>query len=320
MKMRGRLRGIAAVALAILFAGGSAWTQSTEEPVPAGPPSAQGSSPPVRPRPNGMWGPDDAFDFVGFEAGFAGKTVTGAPFTANVSTQMTQTLADGNRIERSTSGTIARDSQGRTRRDITLPAIGPWAASGQAAPHVVFINDPVAGTAYILDLDQKTAHAIGPRIWSGQRVTPGAGFAEKHPGSQNEVKTNLGTRTINGVKAQGTRIRRTIPAGAIGNVKPIRIVIERWYSPDLQMNVLVKRSDPRMGQTVFQLSDIQRKEPDASLFQVPADYTMTRGGPGGRGPFGRRRGRGQTPPAGENEPEQATPPPPPTPPQQAPQQ
>ncbi|MGA8368040.1 MAG: hypothetical protein WB716_12045, partial [Candidatus Acidiferrales bacterium] len=95
---------------------------------------------------------------------------------------------------------------------------------------------------------------------------------------------------------------------------------ERWYSPDLQMNVLVKRSDPRMGQTVFQLSDIQRKEPDASLFQVPADYTMTRGGPGGRGPFGRRRGRGQTPPAGENEPEQATPPPPPTPPQQAPQQ
>ena len=101
-------------------------------------------------------------------------------------------------------------------------------------------------------------------------------------------------------------------------MKPIKIVIERWYSPDLQMNVLVKRSDPRMGTTIFQLTDIQRKEPDASLFQVPADYTVTRGGPGDRGLFGRRRRPGPPLPAGENEPEEATPSP--APPQQAPQQ
>lgn len=306
MQVRGKLRGIAAMALAILFAGGSAWAQSTDEPVPPGPPSTQGYTVRLHARPGGGWGPEDAFSLVGFEAGFAGKTVAGAPFTASISTQVTRTLADGNRIEQNTSGTFARDSEGRTRRDITLPAIGLWADSGQAAPHVVFINDPVAGTAYIVNLDQKTAHATGARIWDGQSVTPGVGFAVTQPGSGKEVSRNLGTKTINGLKAQGTRIQRTIPAGEIGNVKPIKIVLERWYSPDLQMNVLVKRSDPRMGQTIFQLTDIQRKEPDASLFQVPSDYTITRG-PGGRGLFGRRRGPGQPPPAGENEPEQARP-------------
>jgi hypothetical protein len=320
MQVRGKLRGIAAVAVAILFTSGSAWTQSTEVPAPASPLS-QGSVRPIPARTDVMWGPDDAFNFVGFEAGFAGKTVTGTPFTASVSTHMTQTLADGNRIERSTQGTIARDSEGRTRRDIVLPAIGPWAASGQAAPDMVFISDPVAGTAYILDMDQKTAHPIERRIWNGPWGGPGTGFAGKLLGGQNnKVEKNLGTKTINGVTAQGTRIRRTIPAGEFGNVKPIKIVIERWYSPDLQMNVLVKRTDPRMGTTIFQLTDIQRKEPDASLFQVPADYTVTRGGPGGRGLFGRRRRPGPPLPAGENEPEQATPAPSPAPPQQAPQE
>ncbi len=306
MKMRGKLFGIAVLALAALLAGGSALAQSGEAPpAPAPPPGQEG--------PRGMGGPDDALAFIGFEGGFAGKTVTGAPFSASISTVMTEKLADGNKIERRTSGTLARDSQGRTRRDLTLPAIGPWAASGQAAPRVILINDPVAATRYLLDPDSKVAREIPPGGWRAR-------FGEKQGSGKDEkdkdvVTTSLGTKTINGVPAQGTRITRTIPAGAIGNVKPIRIVIERWYSPDLQTNVLVKRSDPRMGETIFQLTDIERKEPDASLFQVPSDYAVKQGGPGGRGRFGRRREHMQPPP-GENEPGEA----PPAPPQQAPQQ
>ena len=106
---------------------------------------------------------------MGFEAGFGGKTVTGAPFSATFSTQTTQALADGNQIQRSTTGTIARDSQGRTRRDMTLPAIGAWGTSGQAAPHAVFINDSVAGTQYILQPDQKD-RAQG--AWTQPRQAP----------------------------------------------------------------------------------------------------------------------------------------------------
>ncbi len=241
--------------------------------------------------------------FVGFEAGIGGKTVTGAPFNASVTTQTTQTLADGNVIQHSTTGTFARDSQGRTRRDMTLPAIGPFAASGEAPPHMVEINDAVAGVHYILDPSRKVAHKMERRghgkhaniTTSGPMPGPDAGVAiavQPGPNDRNEVTTaSLGTQTINGVEAQGTRYTRTIPAGQIGNSKPITIVTERWYSPDLQMVVMSKRTDPMSGDSVTQFTDIQRGEPDPALFQVPSDYTVKAGGPAVR--IRRFKGSGQ---------------------------
>jgi hypothetical protein len=237
----------------------------------------------------GPMGPD-AMGFVGFEGDLGGKTVTGSPFSATISTQTTQVLADGNHIDRMTSGTIARDSQGRTRRDMTLPAIGPWSTSGQAAPHVVFINDSVTGTQYILQPDKKVARKL-----QMQWMHHGKRGAATAPGAQGDVHyeaagqvapnsvstTSIGTQTINGVQAEGTRTTRTIPAGAIGNANAIVITSERWYSADLQTVVLSKRSDPFTGETTFQLTNIQKQEPDASLFQVPSDYAVKQGGPGG---------------------------------------
>jgi hypothetical protein len=236
--------------------------------------------------PESVMGPDDAIAFVGFEGGVGGKTVTGAPFSATFSTQTTQTLADGNQIQRSTTGSFARDSQGRTRREMTLPRIGPWAAaSGKTAPHVVLVNDVVAGAQYILEPDRKIArqmrsphgmhHHGGLRAF-GQADPPSGG---QGPDQKDVVTTSLGRQTIDGVTAEGTRYTRTIPAGAIGNQNPIVMTTERWYSSDLQMVVLSKRSDPRTGETITQLTSIQRTEPDAGLFQVPSDYTVKRGGP-----------------------------------------
>jgi hypothetical protein len=69
-----------------------------------------------------------------------------------------------------------------------------------------------------------------------------------------------------------TRTVTTLPAGAIGNLRPIEIVNERWYSPDLRVVVFSRRTDPRFGETVYKLTNIVRAEPDASLFQVPADF------------------------------------------------
>lgn len=236
--------------------------------------------------------PLEDIGFLGFEAGIGGKTVTGAPFSATISTQSTQVLADGNQIQRSTNGTIARDSQGRTRRDVTLPTVGPLAeVVGKTPPHAVFINDPVAGTSYILHADKKTADQL-----PGHVLKMAKGMLEQESGrlehegrrvENNERTTaDLGTQNINGVSAQGTRVTRTIPAGEIGNTKPIVITTERWYSPDLQTYVMIKRSDPMMGDSVFQLTNIQRVEPEASLFQVPADYTVTQRGPRGAGKAG----------------------------------
>jgi len=240
----------------------------------------------------GLGMPDDAVAIVGFEGGVGGKTVTGAPFTATFSTQTSQTLADGNQIRRSTTGSFARDSQGRTRRDVTLPGIGPWAASDQPAPHVVMINDVVANTQYILNPNKKIAHQVRPPQFKGRHARRddfGPGGPPPDDGGpvvlgerdrdKDVVTTSLGTQTINGVLAEGTRYTRTIPAGAIGNQNPIVITSERWYSPDLQVVVLSKRNDPRAGETITQLTNIQRGEPDASLFQVPSDYTLKQGGP-----------------------------------------
>lgn len=275
-------------AAALLALCGVAHAQSDPAPPPP-PPGHHGGFLPVS---------DDAMAFVGFEAGLAGKTVTGAPFSATFSTDTTQALADGNQIQHSATGTFARDSQGRTRRDMTLPAIGPWSTSGQAAPHIVFISDSVASTQYILEPDRKVARKMqrfrGDRHSEGTSPDPhfappgGTGGTNRRA---NVTTISLGTQTINGVQAEGTRVTHTIPAGAIGNANPLVITNERWYSSELETVVMIKRSDPRMGTTTFQLTNILKQEPDASLFQVPSDYTVKQGG---QRRF--RRGRGQPPP------------------------
>jgi hypothetical protein len=91
--------------------------------------------------------------------------------------------------------------------------------------------------------------------------------------------TELGTQTIEGVEATGTRTVVTIPAGEIGNEQPIKIVSESWYSNELKTSVLTKRSDPRFGETTYRLANITRSEPAASLFEVPAGYAITDDGP-----------------------------------------
>jgi len=85
---------------------------------------------------------------------------------------------------------------------------------------------------------------------------------------------SLGTQTIEGVTAEGTRATLTIPAGEVGNTLPIEIVDETWYSPELQITVMTKHRDPRSGETTYRLTNLSRSEPDRSLFEVPADYIV----------------------------------------------
>jgi hypothetical protein len=90
----------------------------------------------------------------------------------------------------------------------------------------------------------------------------------------NEVKEQLGKQLIEGVEAEGTRTTVTIPAGEIGNERPIEIVSERWYSPELQLVVMTRHSDPRSGETTYKLTNINRTEPAKSLFEVPPGFTV----------------------------------------------
>jgi len=210
---------------------------------------------------------------LGTEAGRPGKLVTGAPYSADISNETTRTLPDGNTIHQLSSGHVYRDSQGRTREEAPLQALGA-AAQGTSAPRLAFISDPVASTSYVLDM---VKHAATRTAW---RQTPGRGPANfsarrPHADGANIKRESLGTQVMGGLVVEGTRTTNTIPAGQIGNAQAISIVSERWYSPDLQVVVYSKRSDPRQGDTVYQLTNISRSEPAASLFAVPADYPLT---------------------------------------------
>jgi hypothetical protein len=208
-----------------------------------------------------------------------GKPVTGAPFTATATTESTQVLADGNRIVNKSTASMARDSQGRTRREQTMGNVGPWAVNG---PKMVFISDPVAQTEYVLNMNDESAEVLRP----GKDAPPSGEVAHRfkvittRPSGREEAQSenlkteSLGTQTIEGVTAEGKRLTRIIPAGQIGNERPLEITSETWTSPELQQIVLSKRNDPRVGETVYRLTDIKRGEPDPSLFKVPAGFSQ----------------------------------------------
>jgi hypothetical protein len=256
-------------------------------------------------------GGDHTLQFAWSAEAFDGKQpVKNAPYSATALTEVEQTLGDGNRIHQKTRSQLARDREGRTRRELNLAAVGPLAVGG-TTPKMIFLQDPVAGTSYHLDTESKIARKLprpteiglplpvkGKRIERSEDVftiavpPPGPeGMLERAPmmkplggvgmvvkGMPAPKSEDLGTQVLEGVRAQGTRTTATIPAGAIGNEKPIVTVSERWFSPELGVVVMSKHSDPRLGTTTYRLTDLVRNDPAPALFQVPSDYTVKEDG------------------------------------------
>jgi hypothetical protein len=230
--------------------------------------------------------------------------IAGAPFTADATTEFTQMLSDGNRIERRFSTSLARDSKGRTRSEQQVAMLGPlvvlqngkggmnWTAGQPVAttqgepPRFTIITDPVEGVTYTLDERAKEARrsptkvamigAVELKVQSLElkKVADKLEMARHGAVANAGTVESLGTRQFEGVSAEGTRITSTIPAGQIGNLNPINMVTERWFSKELQMAVLITRRDPRSGETVYRLTNIVRAEPPPDFFAVPSDYRV----------------------------------------------
>jgi hypothetical protein len=244
--------------LTLLLSGANSWAQESRTDKSPQEPRQQGSQRDERSR-----GP--GFNFVGAEMRFGGKTVKGAPYSATIVSETVQTLGDGTKITRKMNSAVYRDSEGRTRQEQTFSNIGPFAASGEV-PRIIFINDPVAGLHYQLDPRNRSARKISLR--GGPPATP------KLPSSSKAKTESLGKQVIEGVEAEGTRSTVTIPAGEIGNDRALEIVSERWYAPALQIVVLSKHHDPWMGEHIYRLTNLNRSEPEHSLFELPGDYTV----------------------------------------------
>jgi len=278
--------------------------------------------------------------------------VKGQPYSADIVTETSQTLPDGNVISHRNVNKVWRDTEGRTRQET-------YRAEKLRS---IYISDPPGAMAYTLIPGSKIAVAIpradfthvhtAPRVRvekpgktstvettsDGRRVVVRTIDSDGVPGVREEVRVqvvrvgddasvviaptppvppvppvpavppvppvppvqaipgvhtmrfestshlgkgetkSLGTKDLEGVKAEGKATTWTIPAGKIGNRNPITVVSESWYSPELQVTVYSRHSDPRTGESVYKLASVKRAEPPADLFKVPADYDLkTRG-------------------------------------------
>lgn len=275
--------------------------------------------------------------------------VKNSPFTADEVSESVQTLADGNRIVRTSTGKMYRNSEGRIRRE-SKGGIGGAAGFAYTIGSGVSIVDPLIRQKVELDSALKTARVYDMKSSDGNvtivsddliankkraeelieklkaegklgTVADSRSAEEmiaklKAEGKLDNVtvvtgdaagvyrgtltgtagsdlgrvislkpryetrKEELGTRDIEGVSAEGIRTITTIPAGAIGNERPIEVVYERWYSKELGLTVYSKTTDPRFGEQTYKLTNIVRSEPDPSLFTVPTEYRKV-GGQGG---------------------------------------
>lgn len=178
---------------------------------------------------------------------------------------------------------------------IAYDSVGATGAPGATATFLA-TRRPEAGTVAVtgestrtVDVHTETRMKVEAETVARVGADGGAVVASRGPGEvsmirygvagtrvdgSNVTREELGQQLVEGVTAVGTRTTTEIPAGAIGNEQPIKIVAEQWFSPDLQVLVLTKHSDPRVGETTYRLSGIVRADPGPSLFDLPSDYTI----------------------------------------------
>jgi len=155
---------------------------------------------------------DNTFQFISSEMSFSNKVVKGAPYSADAVTETTQMLADGNRIVRRSTAQLYRDGEGRTRREQEAMLIGPLAA-GAEIPKMIYLNDPVAGVTYMLNLKDRTANKIGLRV-GFREITPGqTGQARmaRRPGTVEVAVSGDKAMAVSGGVLQSSAVKKVQP-------------------------------------------------------------------------------------------------------------
>jgi hypothetical protein len=227
--------------------------------------------------------------------GMPGGAVIGVPYSAEQVTEHVQTLSDGTHISQpSPKVMFYRDSQGRTRIERTFPLPPGVSAAEIAVPSFIEISDPVSGVHYTLEprnhmarkmsfptappppsaSNSATASAPSGRVLPRTIPAPPVSASDGQTQRPQFSHESLGTETVEGILAEGSRTTVVYPTGAMGNDRPITTVSETWMSPELKVVVLSKNSDPRNGESTTRLTNISRAEPDPSLFQIPSDYEI----------------------------------------------
>jgi hypothetical protein len=203
------------------------------------------------------------------------RAVAGAPFSADVVSQSTLVLADGTPVTRETRGKMFRDSAGRTRSETELES----PVAGVAARRIITIVDPVQGTSTVLDVAAKSAtvfhlpsapavNASNLKLAAATQIGR-AGVKQVTPrGFEDRGEMMMEGFAVTGTRRVGASAASTAK-GALSNV-----VTESWFSKELKVDLLVTRQGPQSANRTTKLTNITPGEPDPTVFQIPADYTV----------------------------------------------
>jgi hypothetical protein len=234
--------------------------------------------------------------------GFSIASIKSIPFSATIEAESQSVDTNGNNTIRRRITKIARDAKGRTRIDTDQNPVGAPTDLRLVGVH---IYDAVAKTETTLfpwshyaiclqyedhsppDLDDLLPPPPPPPTAPNPAVAPNnlllkpiaikqlrARRAQQSQPRINNQREELGLEVIDGMPLRHGRQTSRYPAGSAGFKVPQTVVIDYWYSQELQSFVLVKQLGPFNSVHTLTLHNIRRENPDLSLFTIPKDYKV----------------------------------------------
>jgi hypothetical protein len=192
--------------------------------------------------------------------------VPNEPLTAVAELTSTQTLGDGTTLSKKTFNNIARDSQGRIYNEYR--SMVPETSNEEPEIISMHVYDP---TTKLNTFMNTSTHVARQAVLDRTSADRGEMVPVSRPGFQVQ---DLGTQSMENVVVHGTKTSRTVPASATGTGKALTVTDETWYSEELHLNMLVKHNDPRTGEQTVTITKVERSEPPAETFEIPADYKV----------------------------------------------
>ncbi|HXE06398.1 MAG TPA: hypothetical protein VN612_00790 [Acidobacteriaceae bacterium] len=198
--------------------------------------------------------------------GISIPSIPNAPFTAKVQVTWERPLVGGGSVSRKYYTSVARDAEGRVRRESR--DFIPSSSSANPPLRSFSIYDPVASTRTTCTIATMSCMVADLRT----PLPPPAGPAIVH--RKGPAPESLGQQTMSDLPVTGTRVTTNSTVGSGGNNRILISHKEEWYSPDLQMDLSVVRNDPQLGQIDMTVTDLVRGTPDPSCFTVPPGFAV----------------------------------------------
>jgi hypothetical protein len=199
--------------------------------------------------------------------------VPGRPFTGKISVNLSKALPDGSFSCIGGYEVVARDGNGRVRREVRSYADPRIDKEPELLWSLVFdprnrtvtrcVSDTgssLAKSCERFDFDPMTGE---PKDWDSSLRE-----------FRSEQRTDLGMMQIDGIPVAGTRIARVL-AGATALDGAKTTSKDVWHSKEYSMTVFQKQVDPSVGTFTSHLRITATGEPDASYFAIPDGFTMT---------------------------------------------